>query len=214
MLDGAMLAFADQRRAREDDGEHGDVVDDLHQSAEPDLVQSRVEAGAQLQVHGQCAASPVTLHELVDFGQHDLLHVSAAGERLAHARGIHVQLQFGLSAGQHIALEVGRNGQREGEIACIQPGIHMAEIHHLRRHELRRVERRGDACGQWRLVFVDDGNRRLVQRIGHGRGRGVHRGREGVDDEHQHHRVAPQAPQLLDAQAPDIFQAMPHGVSP
>ncbi len=31
VLDGAVLALADQRRAGEDDGQHGHVVDDLHQ---------------------------------------------------------------------------------------------------------------------------------------------------------------------------------------
>ena len=38
MLDGAMLALADQRRAGEDDGQQGHLIDDLDDGAEPRLV--------------------------------------------------------------------------------------------------------------------------------------------------------------------------------
>jgi len=53
--------------------------------------------------------APQTLDEFVDFTHHDLLDVAAAGERLAHARGVHIELDGGCASGQHVALEVGRD---------------------------------------------------------------------------------------------------------
>jgi hypothetical protein len=38
VLDGAVLALPDQRRASQDDGQQRDVVDDLNHRAEPGLV--------------------------------------------------------------------------------------------------------------------------------------------------------------------------------
>jgi len=51
VLDGAVFPFADQGGTGENDGEHGDVVDDLHDRSEPRLVQFRIEARPQGQIH-------------------------------------------------------------------------------------------------------------------------------------------------------------------
>ena len=50
-----------------------------------------------------------------------------------------------------------------------------------------------------------------MQRLWHGRGGGVDRAGEHPDDEHQHHWIAPQAPQLLDAQAIDVDEVADAG---
>jgi hypothetical protein len=80
-------------RAGQDDGQHGDVVDDLVQ-APNQLSQRRVEARAHGQLHRRGRADALALDELVHLGQHDLLHIAAAGEGLAHARGVDVELQL------------------------------------------------------------------------------------------------------------------------
>jgi len=78
-----------------------DVVDDLHQRAEPGLLQVGGEALAQRQIHRRCDAAAVALDELVDLAQHHLLDVATAGKRLAHARGIDVEMDRRRLTGQH-----------------------------------------------------------------------------------------------------------------
>ncbi len=45
---------------------------------------------------GGAGRRAVALHEFVDLGQHNLLDIAVAREGLAHARGIHIQLQLGV----------------------------------------------------------------------------------------------------------------------
>ncbi|CAK9134794.1 unnamed protein product, partial [Ilex paraguariensis] len=172
--------------------------------AEPDLVQRGIEARAHHQVHGQGGGAPKAPHELADLGRDDLLHIAVAREGLAHARGVHVQLQLGRAARQHVALEVGRDVEHEGVGARVHARVHLRAVDHGRRRELRRIEGARDALRQRRAVLVHDGDGRVVQALGHGRGRRVDGDREHIGDEHQQHGVAPQAPQLLDAQPVDV----------
>lgn len=92
-------------------------------------------------VYSSARAIPETLH----LAEHHLLDVAAAAEGLAHARGVHVQLHGGRAAGQHIALEVGRNVEHEGVIAGVHAGVHLAARDHGRLGEQRRVEGADDA---------------------------------------------------------------------
>jgi hypothetical protein len=150
------------------------------------------------------------LGEFVDLALHDLLHVAAAREGLAHACGVHVQLQRGRAATQHVALQARGDAQHEGVAAGVHAGVHLLGGDQLRRAELRRIEGRDDAPREVGGVFVHHRDGGVVQRLGHGRGSGIDRGREGIDDEHQHDRVAQQAPQFLDAQAVDVGKMARH----
>ncbi len=71
------------------------------------------------------------------------------------------------SAGQHIALEAGRNVQHEGVSCRVHAGVHLLRVTAVC-GEQRRVEgptMRGDS-GEW--VLIDDGDGPVVQRLGHG----------------------------------------------
>jgi len=59
---------------------------------------------AQRQVHRRCNAAAVALDELVHLAQHHLLDGATAGERLAHARGIDVELDRRRLADQPVTL--------------------------------------------------------------------------------------------------------------
>ena len=201
-----MLALPDQRRAGQDDGQQRDVVDDLHHRAEPGLVERGVEAGAQCQIHGWRVGAAVTLDELIDFAGEDLLDIATAGEGLAHAGGVDIELHGRRSPRQHVALEVGRNDQSEGVQPRVHARVHVPIVDHGRWRELRGVEGRGNPLGQRRIILVDDGDGRVVQRLRHGRGLGVDRRGEHIDDEHKHHRIAPKTPQLLDTKVVDVGQ--------
>ena len=210
MLDGAVLALANQRRTGQDDRQHGDLVDDLRQAAEPGLLQRRVEACAQLQAHRRLGAGAVALHELLHLAQHHLLDEATAVEGLAHAGGVGVELDLRVAPGQHVTLEIGWNDQGEGVDARVHARVDPRLVDQERRRELRRVERADDALRKLRLVLVDDGDRRVVQGFGHRGRRRIHREGEGEHGQHQHDRVAPQAPQFLDAQVVDVGQPLPH----
>ena len=115
----------------------------------------------------------------------------------------------GAASGQHVALEIRGDIEREGVEPGIHPGIHLGRRDQCRRQEVGRIEGVDDARGERRPVLVDDGDGRLVQGLRHRRGGGVDREREGVDDQHQHHRIAQQAAQFLDAEMEDVGGA--HG---
>jgi hypothetical protein len=100
------------------------------------------------QLHRQPA--PGGAHELVDLVGDDLLDVAIAGEGLAHARGVHIELHRRALAGQHVALEVGRDVQHEGVVAPVQPGSMSGSAISCGVRELRRVEGRDDARRQRR----------------------------------------------------------------
>ena len=67
---------------------------------------------AQRQIHLRCDAAAVAPDELVDLAQHHLLDVATAGERLAHARGIDVELDHRRLAGQHVTLGLNLTSSR------------------------------------------------------------------------------------------------------
>ncbi len=73
---------------------------------------------------GWRVGAAVTLDELIDFAGEDLLYIATAGEGLAHAGGVDIELHGRRSPRQHVALEVGRNDQSEG----VQPRVH-ARVH-------------------------------------------------------------------------------------
>ena len=173
MLDGAMFTFADEGRAGQDDRQHGDVIDDLGQRAEPGLFQIRVVARAQIQVHRRRSAAAVTQDKIVDLAQGDLLDIFAAHESLRHAGGVNIQLNGRRTAGQHVALKVRRNIQHEGVIAGIHARIHFGGRDVRGRIEAREIEGGCDARRHWRSVFVHDGDGHFIQTVRHGRGRDV-----------------------------------------
>ena len=145
MLDGAVLALADQRRAGEDDGEHGHVIDDLHDRAEPRLVELGIEAYPERQIDRQLRNLAITLREGAHLVAHDGLDIAAAGESLAHARGIDVELDRWPPPRQQVALEVGRDVEGEGVEAGIHAGVHLGLVDHLGENKVRRVKGADDA---------------------------------------------------------------------
>ena len=201
-----MLAFADQRGAGEDDGQHGDAGNDLHHGPKPGLLQLGVEAHAQGKVDRGRRRCPISLDESVHLAGQDGLDIAAAGECLAHPGGIDVELHRWAASGKHIALEIRRNGEGECVETPVHPCIHLRLRNDHRRKEMWWVEGVDDAHGKRRAILVDDGDGCLVQRFGHRRRRRVDRESEGVDDQNDHHRVTQQAAQFLDTEVQDLMQ--------
>ncbi len=209
MLDGAVLALADQRGAGQDDRQHGDGGDQLVDGAEPALVDLRVEPHSQRQLDRHAGGRAVAAQKLVQFTGDDRLHITAARERLGHAGGVDIELDGRRFAGQQIALKLRRNVDRERVHARVHALIHLLLRDQLGHGKIGRRERGHEPRGHRRAVFIDDRDRRVVQGFRDRLGADIDRAGESIDDQRDQHRIAQQAAQLLDAELQDVGQA--HG---
>ena len=165
MFQCAAFPFADQRGAGEDDRQHGDIVDQLHNGTEPALSQIRVETVARHQ-NGKLFGTGIVPHKGIYLFIHYLLNVSGAGKSLRHARCIDIQLQFRRSSGNDIFLEIRRDDQNKGEFTPIHCRVDFGKRDFFGDGEHRRIKGIGQPLGQLRIVFIDDGDRRAGERIG------------------------------------------------
>ena len=133
MLNGPVLALADQRRPGKHDRQHGDVVDNRHHRAKAGRFQIRVKAHTHFQRHRRLIVVTVTRHKAVHLAADDILDIAVAGKGLAHPRGIDVNLYIRLPTGQHITLKIRWNVHGEGVAPGVQSGIHLISGDHLRR---------------------------------------------------------------------------------
>jgi hypothetical protein len=208
-LDRAVLALANQRGSGQDQGDQGDTVDDRHHPGEPGLLQGRVEAHPRHEIDRRRCAAPAALNELRHLTDDDLLRVAAAREGLAHARRIHVELDFRTSVAQDVALKVNGNDECKSELAAIHARIDPIERYHRRLTEAGREEGTGNPSGQGRVILVHDRDGRVGECIGSRASRAVDRQGESEDEQRDHHRIARDAPQLLHAKPVDVGET-PH----
>src|SRR5664280_446198 len=137
----------------------------------------------------------------------DDLDVTAAGKSLAHAGGVYIELHYRIAARQHIALKTGRNSKGKSIKSGVHPGIRLGLGDQLRGHEMRRVEGVDNTCGERRLILIYNGYGRLMQRFRRSRSSGINRKCKRSDNEYNHHRVAQQTAQFLDAEVENIGSA-------
>ena len=206
MFDGAVFPLADQRGAGEQDAKLGDVVDHRRHRGKPGGAEVGVEQAARHQLDGRRRGGAPALGEGADLLGDDALDVAGAGLGLALAGGVHVELDRRLAAGQHVALEVGRDVEHEGVAPGVHVAVHLGEVELGRRDELGRLQRGDDARRELGAVLVHHRHRGPVQALGLGVGVRVDRHREHEDDQEQHCHVAQQAVELLEAQVPGVVE--------
>ncbi len=142
--------------------------------------------------------------EIPDLVGNDLLRIAGTKPRLHHRGRIDVDLKLGLASRQHIALEIRRNIDHEGEFSGVHRGNDVSLGDQLRRLVQRRKEGMGDAAGKLGVILIDDRNRGIVQflRIAprlQGDGQRKRIGHQGQKDE-----IMQEAAQLLDAEPIDV----------
>ena len=111
MLDGAVLTLTDKGRAGEDDGEHGDVVDDLGHADEPGSGEVGIEGESCFQLHRQRGLAVGGKGSDL-FGQ-DSVDVAIANTGLRHGGRIDVDLECRLTSGKKVGLEARRDDHDE-----------------------------------------------------------------------------------------------------
>ena len=141
MVDGAVFALAQQRGARQHNGQDGNVVNDLYHRQKPSAFQIGVEqcpAGDQGRGFRRC----VTLAGIVEqLTLENLPDIPCAHKGLTHGGGIDVDLQAGLATCQQVGLEVGRYIDHKGVLAVIHGLIELVIRQGLWGFELRGQQR-------------------------------------------------------------------------
>ena len=198
-----MLALAQQRGAGEDDGEDGDVVDDLNHRQEPAALQVGVEqrAGGHADRAGRRLLAVLQQLALKNPPQ-----VTGAHKGLAHGGGVDVELHLRLAAGQQVALEVGRHVEDESEVGVVQGAVHLVVGQRHGRLELRWQQGVGELAREGAAVLVDDRHAGVVHAHDRALGRHVDGHAEGIQQEDQQHAVVAQAGEFFQAEAVDVRQ--------
>ncbi len=146
MLDRALLALADERRAGQDYGQHSEVVDHLHHRGEPARLQIRVELCANNHFDRRTHQSFASGDELCDVVDDDVLDVGLAIEGLGNRGGIYVDLNRGLPPGKNIRLELWGNFNDKNEALRIHRCVDFRCCDLHRRLERGRSEAIGNAA--------------------------------------------------------------------
>ena len=214
MLDGALLALADQRRTGQDHGDHGEIVDDLHHRSEPARLQIRIELCMRNHLDQSTRQSFPSRHELGHIVDDHVLDVGHPVEGLGNRGCIDVDLNGRLPPGKNIRLELRGNFDDIHEPLRIHPRIDFRRCDLDRRLESGRREAIRDAARQVRTIFVDNADGE-VSRLGRGAGgRGVNSEGETIRDKRQHDRVGADAAQFLDRQTVDVCDVQPQPGEP
>ena len=185
VLKGAVFTFTDQSGAGQDDRQHGQRADDLHDASEPDAVQVGIELHACGQRDRQRDPGPMALDELVDLPSCNALDVVRTDEGLRHPCCIDVNLNRGLLPSEDIFLKVRRDIEHERVVSRVKARINLGHRDHAGWFEIGRIEGTDDTRGERRPILVNDRDRCVMELAGRSRRRRVDRHRETEEDENQ-----------------------------
>ncbi|MOA32296.1 hypothetical protein D3C78_1535020 [compost metagenome] len=130
--------------------------------------------------------------------------VAGAHERLAHGRGVDVELQRRFASCEQVGLEVGGHVNDKGVAATVHDLVQFGIGQGHRVLELRRLQDLGQLAREMALVFVHHCDAGVVDADHRAGGRHVDRHREGVAQKQQQDGVVAQAGQFLEPQTPDM----------
>ena len=130
---------------------------------------------------------------------------------MRHRRRVDINLYAGLALGANIRLEIGRNFDDEQKLALIHRRIDVGSGDLHRRLKGRPRQSLRDLARQVRAILVDDADREIGRFRHRAGGDRVDRDGERVNDKEQHHRVRPDASQLLDYQMEDVDDMVDEG---
>ena len=211
VLDRALFALADQRRAGEDDRQKRDLVDDLGHRREPRRLEVRIEGGAHNEIDQARGRALSPGDEPLDLGGDGVAQRTCAVAGLGDRGGVDIDLEAGLALRANVGFEIRRDLDDEQEFALVHHRVDLGSSDVHRRLKGRQPKPLGDPPRQVRAVLVDDADRE-IGRFGYGAGRHrVDRDAEGVDDQDQHRRVSPDASEFLDDQMEDVDHMVDEG---
>src|SRR4029453_9042548 len=129
MLDGALLALANQRRTGQDHSDHSEIVDDLHYRGEPTRLQIWIELCACNHPY-RCTGQPFAPGgELYYIVEDHVLDVAHPIEGLCGSGGIYIDLNGYLPSGKNVRRELWRNFDNEKEALRIHGPVDFRFCH-------------------------------------------------------------------------------------
>jgi hypothetical protein len=132
MLEGAVLALADDGRSRQEHGDQSDIVDDLGDPREAVVVEIRVVLGPDHQLHFRPGGLRVAPKRGDFLGDH-VLDVAPARRDLAHGCGVHIELDRGPAPLHQVAFEVRGKVHHEGVFPQVHGRIDFVDGNHFGR---------------------------------------------------------------------------------
>ncbi len=135
----------------------------------------------------------------------DVLDVACADSGLLHGGRVDVELDVGMAPRAQVGFESRRDDDDEHEPALVHRGFDLGDGDQLRQLEARRIEGVHQFLGQGRAILVDKGDRGVVDFARSARCLNVDRPSECIDDKQNHHQIAREAAELLEAE-PKMFR--------
>src|SRR3974377_282353 len=102
MLDGTLLALANERSASEDHGDHGEIADNLHHRPEPARFQVRIEPYPRNELGRWAGQSFASRYEVGHIVNDDGLDFSHPVEGMGNCGGIDIDLNRSLPPCENI----------------------------------------------------------------------------------------------------------------
>jgi hypothetical protein len=205
VIHGAMFTLPDDCGSREDDGQHGHVVDDTHHGREPGRRDVRIERDPNVEIDRRQLYSLRMGEKIRHLGGDDLLGIAGPEAGLHHRGRIDVDLDRRLAPRKHILFEVGRDIDDEGVFSLVHQGHDILLDDLLRRLEVRRQERMGYAAREFRIVLIDECDRGVMQFLGIAPRLHDDRQRKRIDHKSQKHEIVQETPQFLDSEPEYVF---------
>jgi hypothetical protein len=176
-----------------------------------DVLRFGLKAARRTRLIGRPGRAFAAGDEPLDLGSDGVAERTCAVAGLCDRGGVDIYLEAGLALGADVGLEIRRDFDDEQELALIHQRVDVGSGDLHRRLEGRQPKPLGDAPRQVRAVLVHDADRE-IGRFRHRSGRDrVHRNAERIDDQHQHHRVGPDASQFLDDKMEDVDHMVDQG---
>jgi hypothetical protein len=156
MIHGAMLALADDRRARQMIASMVTLLMMPITLVNHAVVTFGLNAMRTSRLTGRQRHAFRMGQEIGDLGRDDLLRVARPEARLHHRGRIDVDLDNRGGARRDVALEIRRDVDHEGVGPLFISGTISRSAISLRRLKQRRQERMGDSARQFGMILVDE----------------------------------------------------------
>ena len=205
MLDGAALAFADNRGSGKNHRHQRSIADDLRHRHKPFGFQIGIEQDIDLRLERQHRRR-IIFQIFGVFAADDFLQIAGARAGLRHSGGIDQQLHLRPAAGKQVGSIVWRKRQDKGVASGIHRAVDLRLVDVFHAFKLRRQQRIADAVGKRAAVLVVHGNGGVFHLGGDVFRRGINAGRKHKHHQRQQRIVAQKAADFLGGEVENIVQ--------
>src|SRR5208283_3623498 len=162
MFERAMFALTDNGRSGQEQREHRDTVDDLHDADKPCKGEVRIEFSPDQKVELWSGRFLGVISSIEDLMSQNLLYVKRPPTGYRHCRCVHVDLDGRLAAMLKIAFNVGWNINNEGVSASVHRVVDSLDRYLSGPDKQGRHKCLHDVLRQHGTVLIDDRDRGMI----------------------------------------------------